>query len=173
MTLLGTIVDRVGARRRRLDAEIVLQIVAGYEIADAPGGAAIFEARLKRIVAAAIHAEAAALLEGAALGRDVYDAGGAQAVLRGQRASNKLDVCRKARTERLAEAADSFGDDYAVDAVLQSVVLATNMDLAEGVLGDVGRLQKHLVEWVVLAARLRIDGFVRDVVGRGADTRFD
>ena len=61
------------------------------------------------------------------------------------------------RIERLAEHRNAFGQDDAVEAVLQAVVLAADVQLAEGILRHAGRLQDHLVEQRVLAARLGLD----------------
>ena len=56
------------------------------------------------------------------------------------------------RIERLAEHADALGKDDAVQAVLQAVVLAADVQLSEGVLGDTRRLQDDLVQQGVVAA---------------------
>ena len=63
----------------------------------------------------------------------------------------------EARAQRLAEHAQALGQDDAVQAELQAVVLAADVDLAVGILGDARRLQDDLVERRVLAAGQRLD----------------
>ena len=78
--LRGVIVDRIRAAVGRLDAQVVAQKVAGDEVAEGSRAAAVVEARLNRAVAAAVHGDRAARGLQPALGRDVDDARGAQAV---------------------------------------------------------------------------------------------
>jgi hypothetical protein len=68
----------------------------------------------------------------------------------------------------LPEHADTFGQDDAVEAVLQIIVIAANVKLAERILGDIRCLQDHLVEQRVVAAGRGGDGRVIDGVGGGA-----
>ena len=53
---------------------------------------------------------------------------------------------RQARIEGLAEHRNAFGQDDAVEAVLQAVMLAADMQLAEGILRHARRLQDHRIE---------------------------
>ena len=52
-------------------------------------------------------------------------------------------------------------------------MLAAHMQLAEGILRHVGRLQHHLIEQVVVAARRVFDVGFGDRVGRSAGLRLD
>ena len=61
------------------------------------------------------------------------------------------------RIEGLAEHVDAFGKDDPVQPVLQAVVLAADVQLPERVLRDTGRLQNHLIEESVVAARRGLD----------------
>ena len=81
----------------------------------------------------------------AAFGRDVDDACRAIAVLRRQRAGEELHAFDDVRVEALAESGDAFGNDHAVDAVLQVGMIATYVQLAVGILHDARRLQQDLV----------------------------
>jgi len=59
------------------------------------------------------------------------------------------DECHRgdhARRERLAEDTDAVGQDDAIQAELQPVVIAADVQLPEGVLGGVGHLQHDLVQ---------------------------
>jgi hypothetical protein len=75
--------------------------------------------------------------------------------------------------QRLPEDADALGQDDAVEPVLQAVVLAAHVKLAEGILRHVRRLHDHLVEQRVVAARGRRDRGIIDGVGRGAGLGLD
>ena len=77
------------------------------------------------------------------------------------------------RIERLAEHRNAFRQDDAVDAVLQAVVLAADVQLAEGILRHARRLQDHLIEQRVVAAGLVLDVLGGDRVGRGAELGLD
>ena len=124
-------------------------------------------------MAAAIHADHAAIVEHAALGLDVDDAGGAVAIFGGQGAGDQPHGFRQARIERLAEHRNAFRQDDAVQAVLQAVMLAAHMQLAEAVLGHAGRLQDHGIERGIVAARLGLNILGGDGVGRGAGLGLD
>ncbi len=124
-------------------------------------------------MAAAIDRQIAAGREHAGLSLDVDDAGGAQAVLGGQRAGDQLQRADEARIEGLAEHRDAFGDDDAVEAVLQAVVLAAGLQLAERILRHAGRLERDLVQQVVVAAGVVVDGGGGKRVGGGAGLRLD
>src|ERR1700691_6176720 len=175
MALLRVVVDGVVIGRRRLDAAAVLQVIAGQVIIVARGRAAIFDARLHRVVAAAIDAGRAAGRETAALGLDIDHAGGAQPVLRRQGAGDQLDRAGEPCTEALAEEADAFRQQYAVDAVLHVGVLVADVELGVfgAVLVDAGRLQQHLAERGIGAAGQRLDRLAAEAVARGADIALD
>ena len=56
---------------------------------------------------------------------------------------------------------------------MQRVVLAADMELAEGILRHARRLQDHLVEQIVRTAGRGFDVLRGDGVGRGAGLRLD
>ncbi len=153
MLLIGVVMHRVVIGRRRVDAVGAVEEIARGEIIPAGDMAAIFGARLRRPIAAAIHLGRAAVLEHAALGRDVDDARGPETVFRRHRAGDEVHRLDEARAEALAEKAHAVGNDDAVDAILDVEMLVADMDGAVGeiVLGDARRLQQHLVEAGVLA----------------------
>ncbi len=106
--------------------------------------AGILDARLDLAVAAAIEGNRPAALN-AALGRDIDDPGGAQAVLGRQGAGDQRHPIRQPGTQGLAEYRKALRQNDAVDPVLNAVVLAADMQLAIAVLRHAGRLQHHLV----------------------------
>ena len=171
--LRGVIVDGIRAAVRRLDAEVVAQKIARNEVAVGSGATAVAEARLDLAVTAAVQGYGAALGLNAALGGDIENAGGAQSVFRRQRAGHQTDRGDEARIERLPEHGNSLGKDDAVDTVLQAVVLAAHVELSEGVLRHVRRLQHHLVEQGVVGARGRCDGRRIEGIGRRAGLGLD
>src|SRR6266404_3301933 len=125
-------------------------------------------------MAAAIHPDITALLEGAALRLDVDDARRAQAILCRQRTGDELRLAGEAWTEALPKYADPFRQDDAVDAVLEVRVLVAHVDLTEGVLACPRCLQEDLIERQILAAtRLTLDRPLRDRIGRCTDPRLD
>jgi hypothetical protein len=67
----------------------------------------------------------------------------------------------------LAEEADAIRQDHPVEAELQSVVIAADMQLPEGILGGVRHLQHHLVQLHVVATGGRLDGLGAEGVGGG------
>ena len=87
-------------------------------------------------------------------GQDVNDAGRAVTILGWQGAGDKLKGFHKPRIKRLAKTRDALRDDDAVEAILQAIMVAANMQLAEGILGGAGRLQNDLVQTIGLAAWL-------------------
>ena len=91
----------------------------------------------------------------------------------GKRAGDQLDVAGEPRAQRLAEHAQALGQDDAVQAELQAVVLAADVQLAERILRHAGRLQDDLVERRVLPRRQGFDLRLGERVGRCADLRLD
>ena len=75
--------------RRVLDADAVVQELAGGEVVDLAGAAAIGEGRLQPVARAAVMDDLGAGIGGARLQRDVDDAGRAEAVLRRQGAGDQ------------------------------------------------------------------------------------
>ena len=134
--------------------------------------AAIFDARRDRLAAAAVEADGAAAVEGAALGRDVDDAGGVQAILGRKRAVDHADIADQAAVENLAEARDAIGQKNAVDPILNvgvfvaqcSAPLAAescenpgvcNKTLSIGVLSPCGRAAMAACPWSYELAPIR------------------
>ena len=64
--------------------------------------------------------------------------------------------------------ADTLGQDNAVDAVLQLVVLAADMELAVGILRHVGHLQNDRVEQRIVATGLTLNVLGGDGIGGSA-----
>ena len=169
MVLPGVVVQRRGAAVRGLDPQVVADHVAGDEVGVGARGATVIDTRLDRTVAAAVHGHVTAGLQCAALGGEIDDAGAAQAVLRRQASRDQLHRSDHARRQRLAEDADAVGQDDAVQAELQTVVIAADVQLPEGVLGGVGYLQHDLVQLHVVPTRGRLD--VVGVEGIGGSAR--
>ena len=90
--LLGVIVNGIGRTVRTLDTQAVFGVVARDEIIQRTGRAAIVEGRRDGLVAAAIDADLAALLEQAGLGLHVDDAAGDVAIFGRQCAVYQLDI---------------------------------------------------------------------------------
>jgi hypothetical protein len=107
------------------------------------------------------------------LGLDVDDAGGAEAVLRRQRAGDQRDRIGQPGLQRLAEDIDSLGQLHAVDAELQVRVVAAHVELPERILSDSGSLQQQLVERCVVTLRLGVDRVAAEFVDAGAEARLD
>src|SRR6185312_7633324 len=126
---------RIAAAVRALDAQRVGVVVAGDEIIEAARRTGIARAGIERAMTAAIQAYFAAIVEQSGLGLDVDDAGGAIAIFRRQGAIDQAHGLREARIQGLAEDGNAFRQDDPVDAVLQAVMLAADMELAEGILG--------------------------------------
>src|SRR5580704_186489 len=89
---------------RVLDAEAGARIAAGDEIVGLASDAAIFEAVRERLPAAAVDADTATGKRGAALGRDLDDARGLQAILGGQSTGDHRQSADKAGFDDLPEA---------------------------------------------------------------------
>ena len=79
----------------------------------------------------------------------------------------------QARIQRLAEHRNTLGQDDAVQPVLQAVVLAAHMQLAETVLRHARHLQDHGIELGVVAAGLGLNVLGVDGVGGGAGLGLD
>jgi hypothetical protein len=99
---------------------------------------------------------------------DVDDTGGAIAVLRRQRASEHVELARNTRVQDLTESAECFGDEDAVDAVLQVGMIAAHMQLTERVLHEPGCLQQHLVQGRRFALRKVLDILLAESVDGAA-----
>src|SRR5471032_493170 len=80
MILRRVIMDWVRAAVGRLDAEIIAQKIAGDQVTEGPGSAAINETGFDLAVAAAVDGHRAARRLNTAFGTDVDDAGGTQPV---------------------------------------------------------------------------------------------
>ena len=176
--LLGTVMGGIASAVRRFNAQRIGGVVAGQEIIERSQRSAIIEAGRQGGMAAAIHADLAAILEQAGAGLDIHDAGGAVAIFGRQRAINQPHRLRQPGIERLAESRNAFRQDDAVQPILQAVMLAPHMQLAKGILAGARRLQDNLVQSHIVAAGLvlyvlggdRIGGCPRlglDAVARG------
>lgn len=69
----------------------------------------------------------------------------------------------------MSDHGDAVGQDRAIDAILQVVVIVTHMELARPVLNHAGRLQDDLVELLVIAAGQGLDRGTGDRVARGPE----
>ncbi|MBW8760357.1 MAG: hypothetical protein JF586_22435 [Burkholderiales bacterium] len=173
MVLVRVIVQRIRAAVRRLHAEVARKRISRDEVVHVARAARVVDAGLDGAVAAAVDRDGPAGLDRVGLRLDVDDAGRAQAVLRRQGAGDQRHRLDQARIQRLAEDADALGKDDAVEAVLQAGMLAADMELAEGILHHLGRLQQHLVQRHVVAARHGVDGLRVERVDRCASLRLD
>jgi hypothetical protein len=92
-----------------------------------------------------------------------------QAILRRQRAGQKIEAADDAGVENLSERADAVGKHDAVDAILHVGVLVADVKFAAGgrVLRHAGRLQQRLVERGVGALRQRLERLLADLIGIG------
>jgi hypothetical protein len=68
---------------------------------------------------------------------------------------------------------DALGKDDAVESILQAVVFAADVELAEGILSHFGRLHDDLIEQGVVAARRCRDRCGNDGVGGRAGLGLD
>ena len=159
LELVGGVVQRRTRPVDAFDAQVVVAIIARHEVAGRARRAAIFEGRFDRALAAAIDRSGAAVGQ-ARLGGDVDHPGGAQPVLRGQRAGQQRELFDQPRRQRLPEARQPLGQDGAVDAVLQVAVIAAHVQLARAVLHHAWQLQHDLVETLVSSAGQRGDRLV-------------
>ena len=75
----------------------------------------------------------------------------------GKRAGDQLDLPARRGLSAWLNTLRALGQDHAVEAELQAVVLAADVQLAEGILRDARRLQDDLVERRVLAGGQRLD----------------
>jgi len=102
-------VDRIARRRRILHAQVVLQVAARQVVIEGAGRSAGGNGGLESTSASAIEADITALVERAALGGDIDNAGRAVAILCGKRAGYDIDRIGKAWIECLTEAGNAFG----------------------------------------------------------------
>ena len=162
--LLRLVVRHGPGRRRILHPAVAPQEGAGGEQVPAADHAGIARMRLDRAEAAAVEPDRAARIERAGARLQADHGVGAEAELRRQRPRQHRHAPQRARIEDLPEALQAFRQLHAVDAVLQVPVLAADMDVAEAVLHHARRLQQHLVERLVGAARQRLDRAAIDLV---------
>ncbi|MCY1170076.1 hypothetical protein D9M73_101350 [compost metagenome] len=172
LILVGLIMQRGAATIDRLDPDIAVLVAAGDEIIGFARGAAIIEARLDRVVGATIKRHFAAIFE-AILGGDVDNARRAQPILRGQCAGAQIEPFDQPRAQRLPEYGDAFGQDRAVDAILQVVMVVAHVKLAAAILHHARQLQQDLVELLIVPAGQSADRFAGDGVGRRTEAGLD
>ena len=164
--LPGAVVDRIAFGRRVGDAEVALEIACRNEQVEPAKGVAPGGAGLDRAVAATIDADIAARIESAAAGPELDHAGGAEAVLRGQCASDHRDRLGDAGVDESAEPGNALGHGDAVEPVLDIAVFVADVDF--GVRVAVGRHPRHLQQNVVqVAVRAAGQGIERRAIERG------
>ena len=149
--LIGVVVEGRERRRRIIDPKTVVDVLAGREIVDLPGPAAVGEGGLRVVARATSDRELGARIGGAGLERDVDDARCLQPVLGGQRAGEQRHPCGVARGQYVVEQRQALRQLHAVEPVLDVAHVAAHMDLPKTVLHDAGRAQQHLVQRRVLA----------------------
>jgi hypothetical protein len=125
MALLRVVVQRSGASVRGLDAKIVADEVSSDKVSVVTAAASVVEARLDRIVAAAVQGNLPAWLQRAAFGREVDDAGAA-ARTRRQAPGNELELINHPRRQGLPEHANAVRETP-VQAKLQPVVVSPDI----------------------------------------------
>ena len=124
-------------------------------------------------VTAAVHATRAAGLQQAALGGQIDDAGSAQAVLRRQRAGDQTHRSMRRGSSDCPKTLMPSGRMMPFETILQAVVFATNVELAERVLRHFRCLHDDLIEQRVVTARGRGDGGRVDGIGGRARLGLD
>jgi hypothetical protein len=160
-------------RRRIIDADAVVQELAGEKVVDLAGATAVGEGRLRIVARTAGDGYVGAGIGAARLHGDVDDARRLQAVLCGQGAGEQRQLLGVARHQDVVEQRQALRQLHAVEPVLHVAHVAAHMDLAEAVLHHTGCAQQHLVQRRVLAQRHVVDGARREAVGRGAEARLD
>ena len=164
--------DRLAAGSGVLDARIVFHVVGSKKIAPAIIAAPDRSIRIERAERATGDAHTAAVAKcTAALGGDVDHRRRTQPVLGRQCAVEQFHALDRACIQALAEAADGFGNDHAIDAVLQVGVIAAHMQAAVRILHHAGRLQQHLVHRRGRAERQLADRLLIDHVLAAAGFR--
>ena len=154
-----------------LDAKFIVVVAAVNEVVELPLRSAVLETGAEGVVTAAVHANFAARLEDAALGLNIHDARRAEAVLRGQRAGDKLHALDKARVQFQPKPGNAFGQQDVVDAILQIGVLAADVQIAilRRILRHARRAQDQLIERRVGSLWFRGDLGFADRVSRRAE----
>ena len=165
--------DGVVAGGRIFDADGVAEVAARDKILGVTEGAAVIGALDESVVAAAIDAGAAAVVEEAPR-RDVEYAGGAQPILRRQRAGEQAHAADEVALQDRAEAGHTFGQQDAVDARLRVRILVANVVAriaGRGIVGDARQLQDRLVHRCLVAAGKTLDVVAGHRGDGGADLR--
>ena len=164
---------RIQARSRIFDAEDILQISAGEEIFGAARDAAVLDIGVDGLAAAPVNPDRSAVVKGRRLYVD--DTGGAQAVLRRQRARDEGQAADEARIQKLAEGAEPVRQQNVVDALGDVGVLVAHMQVParRRILGDARELQQCLVDRCVGSLRQRLDGFAAERRWGGTHRRKD
>ena len=144
---------------------------ASADLAIASERAAIFQERRDVSAAAAVRADAAAVVEDVVPGRDVDEADRAEPELGRQRAGDEGDSADQIGFQNTPKAGDAVGQHDAVDPELHIGVIVADMEQAarRGILRDPGRLQQHFLDRLVDALGQRLDVVMADLVGSGAD----
>ena len=101
--LVAQVVDRIERARRVLDADAIMQEVAGDKVVHVANMAAIAEGRLEVVALAAVDRDFPAGIGDAAFGRDVDDGRGIEAILSRKGSGDQRQRVREPGLERLAE----------------------------------------------------------------------
>jgi hypothetical protein len=131
VSLLGVVMDGLVrlSRGRRVDADAVLQEVPHDEVVEPSDLAAVFRARIDPRMAASVHSDVPARVQGPALGLHVDDARSSETELCGQRTRDEIDGARQARAQAavLPKETHAVRERYAVYPVLHVPVLVADV----------------------------------------------
>ncbi len=149
-------------------------VAAVNEIVELPLRAAVFKTGPKSVVTAAIERDFAAGIERAVFGLNIHHPRRAEAVLGGQRAGDQRNVLDEARVQFQAKAGDAFGQEHAVNAILQIGVLAAHVQIPvlRRILRHAGKTGDDLIDrrvgplWNGQDLRLVLDRFVAPTLGK-------
>jgi hypothetical protein len=171
--LLCVIVDRCAVIGGILNAQVALKITTGDVVIEPTLRPTHFKGRTRRIEAATIECDRAAIRVRAVFRMNIDHTGRAIAVLSRQRTRQYRHGIDKSRVEFLPETADPFGQENVIDAVLHVSMFAAQMKLTERILRHAGGAQQHVVERGVTAAGFREDLVAADLELRGAQAGYD
>src|SRR4029077_3691545 len=99
--------------------------------------------------------------------------GGAQPILRRQRAGYQRHRVGEPRLQRLSEDIDPLRQLNSVDTELQIGMVAADVQLAKRILGNPGSLEQELIEGLVVALRLGFDRLPAKIIDGGTQARLD
>jgi hypothetical protein len=130
--------------------------VAGHVAAER---AAVLDRRRERSLTAAVKADRSAVVEDVGAGRDVDQPHSSQPEFGRERAHNQGDAADPAGVENAAEAGETVGQHYPVDAKLHIGVIVADVQQSAGrrILRDAGRLQQDSLDRGIVAAGQCVD----------------